>query len=115
MVRIILENLVLLILPSVLYFTYIYLTMEKGKARRAAINDAPFIWLFIAGVGLAIAVLVTFATDSGSRPGEVYRPAVYKDGKIVPGELLKQDEEQSKSPAAEDRAPEAGASVSDDK
>lgn len=95
MVRLIIENLVLLILPSVLYFTYIYLTAEKGKTRRQAINDAPFIWLFIAGVALALGVLVTFATDSGSRPGDVYRPAVFKDGKIVPGELIKPDESEA--------------------
>lgn len=92
MVRIVLENLVLLILPSVLYFAYIYLTAEKGKARREAFDDAPFIWLFVAGVALALGVLVTFATDSGSGPGDVYRPAVYKDGKIVPGELVKPDD-----------------------
>lgn len=100
MLRIVVENLILLLLPSVLYFTYIYLTAKKGASRQTAINDAPFVWLFAAGVALALGVLALFATTSGSKPGDVYQPPTFRDGQIVPGELSRTptDDANAKTP-----------------
>ena len=91
MIRIVIENLLLILLPTLLYIAYIYLTAGKKGTKQAALNDAPFVWLFLAGVALAVSVLLFFGTVSGGKPGQAYSPPVYRDGVIVPGHL---DEKQ---------------------
>jgi hypothetical protein len=52
------------------------------------INDAPLVWLFIAGALMVAATLVYYATlTPGGRPGQVYVPPHVKDGHIEPGQL----------------------------
>ena len=46
---------------------------------------APLMGLAMAGAGLVLAVLVTFATFSGDKPGTTYHPAEMKDGRIEQG------------------------------
>ena len=92
MIRIVIENLLLLLLPTLIYFSYVYLTRRHTTTRRQALNDAPLIWLFIAGVICAISVIAYFGTLSGGRPGDKYVPSVFKDGKIVPGHLEKRNQ-----------------------
>ncbi len=87
MIRIVLENLILLLLPTVVYFAYLYLTAGPDNAKTKMRNDAPLIWLFTAGVILVIVTLAFFASTDGGTPGQKYVPPVYEDGKIVPGHL----------------------------
>lgn len=89
MIRIIIENLLLLLLPTLLYIAYIYLTVGNKNAKQNVLNDAPLIWLFLAGVGLALSVLLIFGTMQGGSPGQAYRPPEFRDGKVVPGEVQK--------------------------
>lgn len=88
MIRVVIENIVLLLLPTVLYFSYIYLTRGTVTNRQQAIDDAPFLWLFVAGAALCMIALAFFASYSGAgRPQDVYIPSVVKDGKIIPGRI----------------------------
>jgi hypothetical protein len=87
MIRIVIENIILLLLPTLVYFAYIYLTVSTARGRSKAVNDAPLLWLFVLGACLVLLVLLTFGSNSGSRPGDVYTPPVFRDGKIVPGKL----------------------------
>lgn len=87
MVRIIIENLILLLLPTILYVAYIYLTGGFDRGQRRTLDDAPFIWLFLAGVALVLCVVVIFGTLEGGQPGHAYRPPEFRDGKIVPGKV----------------------------
>jgi uncharacterized protein DUF6111 len=89
MIRIVIENLLLLLLPTLLYVAYIYLTAGKKGTKQNVLDDAPLIWLFLAGVGLAVSVLLVFGTFSGGKPGQSYRPPEFRDGTIVPGQLDK--------------------------
>ncbi|MEL7047542.1 MAG: DUF6111 family protein [Pseudomonadota bacterium] len=86
MARIVIENIVLLLLPTILYFTYIAVMKPKKGSKQQEINDAPFVWLFSIGVVLMIGVLLTFGNMTGHKPGEVYQPPIFRDGKIIPGE-----------------------------
>lgn len=94
MIRVIIENLLLFLLPAALYLAY-RLTVRSsqnkdsaassGQAMRQDINDAPFLWLFMAGAGLVLATLIAFGSTEGGKPGQTYYPPVIKDGKKIPG------------------------------
>jgi NADH:ubiquinone oxidoreductase subunit 5 (subunit L)/multisubunit Na+/H+ antiporter MnhA subunit len=79
MLRILLQYLLPLLLPFLAYLVYARLT------RRAGLNDAPWLGLAAAGVGLLVVSLVTWSIMSGSEPGETYVPARVEDGQVVPG------------------------------
>ncbi len=94
MIRVIIENLLLFLLPAVLYIAYrrtVRSSHDKdGTATNQQsvgqdINDAPFLWLFMAGAGLVLATLIAFGSTDGGKPGQTYYPPVVKDGVKIPG------------------------------
>jgi hypothetical protein len=86
MIRVVIENIALFLLPTAVYVAYVLLTRGGGAS---GVNDAPLIWLFIAGALLMGATLVYYATITpGGTPGQVYTPPrMSKDGRIEPGTL----------------------------
>lgn len=88
MIRIVAENILLFLLPTIIYAAYVYMTREakQGGAARV-LDDAPIVWLFIAGVLVVVFTLAAFGTISGGKPGQVYVPPAFKDGHIEPGHL----------------------------
>ena len=85
MIRLVIENVLLFLLPAALYFAYVLLT-RRGVKPGQVINDAPLLWLFVAGALLVIATLIYFASISaGGRPDQTYTPPYIKDGQIEPG------------------------------
>jgi Family of unknown function (DUF6111) len=109
MLRLVVENVLLFLLPTLLYVAYILLRRHlddgsqptnqpvgtpnagtgpgPGAPPDNVFSDAPFIWLALIGAGLVFAVLLLFGSVSTSNPNGTYEPAVYKDGKIVPGRI----------------------------
>jgi phosphoglycerol transferase MdoB-like AlkP superfamily enzyme len=90
MIRIVAENIVLFLLPTLVYVLYtVFRRRMDGAPTTAAtvFDDAPVIWLFFAGALLVVATLVFFGSTSGGRPGEAYVPPSVIDGKITPGRL----------------------------
>lgn len=87
MIRIVAENLLLFLLPTLLYVGYVFLTRADKPGSRELLSDAPLIWLFAIGATLVVVTLVVFGSTSGGRPGDTYQPPVLKDGRIVPGHL----------------------------
>lgn len=96
MIRIVIENLLLFLLPTFVYAAWMLYQRSKAEARdengnappvTALLNDAPLLWLFIGGAVLVIATLATFGTSSGGKPGQHYTPGVFRDGKIQPGKI----------------------------
>ena len=87
MIRIVAENILLFLLPTLVYIAYTLLTRNTTSAG-TVVSDAPLIWLFIAGALLVGATLVYYATITpGGAPGAVYTPPRMKDGRIEPGTL----------------------------
>ena len=87
MIRVVIENILLFLLPTLVYVTYMLLTRSSATAG-AVVSDAPLIWLFIAGALLVGATLVYYASITpGGSPGAVYTPPRMKDGHIEPGTL----------------------------
>lgn len=91
MIRVVAENIILFLLPTLVYFGYVYLVRapatDQNGNRTSAIDDAPLLWLFIAGACLVIATLVAFSSTTGGKPGEAYDPPVSKDGHIEDGRV----------------------------
>lgn len=87
MIRIVIENLLLFLLPTAMYLAYMLLTRRTTSAG-GVVNDAPLIWLFVSGAVLVAATLIYYgATATGGRPDQTYTPPRMKDGRIEPGEL----------------------------
>lgn len=87
MIRIVAENIFLLLLPTIVYVAYVYLTRDDKPDALRLLDDAPLIWLFVAGVALVIITLLSFGSVNGGRPGQVYTPPSFKNGKIEPGHI----------------------------
>jgi len=87
MIRIVAENILLFLLPTIIYVAYVYMTREEKPGAIRALDDAPLIWLFVAGALLVIVTLATFGSLSGGKPGQTYTPPSLKDGRIEPGHL----------------------------
>lgn len=95
MIRVVIENFLLFLLPTIAYISWAMITRgetsEDGTTGRPSpsqvISDAPLIWLFFAGTVMVIATLVMFGSTTGNSPNEDYKPPVIKDGHITPGEF----------------------------
>jgi hypothetical protein len=87
MIRIVAENILLFLLPTIVYVAYVYMTREEKPGAMRVLDDAPLVWLFVAGAVLVVATLASFGSLTGGKPGQVYTPPVLKDGRIEPGHL----------------------------
>jgi Family of unknown function (DUF6111) len=94
MIRIVFENLLLFLTPTLIYFAYVYLVREaepaQGSGGAAAsstslLDGAPYLWLFALGAAVVLIAMIAFGSTSGGKPGQHYLPPVMKDGKIQPG------------------------------
>ena len=88
MIRVVIENILLFLLPTAIYIAYMLVRSRNqppGTARQI-IDDAPVIWLLVSGAIVMIAGLAYFGSFTGGKPGEQYQPPVYRDGKIIPGQ-----------------------------
>lgn len=86
MIRIVVENLLLFLLPTAMYLAYAFLTRGEDK-KRGIFDDAPLLWLFVAGAVLVVVVLVAFGHNTGGKPNEGYTPPSFEDGKLKPGNI----------------------------
>lgn len=95
MIRIVIENILLFLLPTAIYLAYALLT--RGNAARrgnatpggSVLSDAPLTWLFLAGALIVAATLIYYASVTpGGAPGLRYTPPhMGKDGSVEPGQL----------------------------
>ena len=86
MIRIIVENVLLFLLPTAMYVGYVLLTRRTTSS--GVINDAPLLWLFVTGAVLVGATLIYYgATSTGGRPDQTYTPPRMTDGRIEPGQI----------------------------
>jgi Family of unknown function (DUF6111) len=87
MIRIVIENLLLFLLPTLLYFSVAYMRRRDGASSVAILNDAPMLTLAVLGALLVFGVMAVFGSIGDGKPGQAYEPAQYKDGKVVPGRM----------------------------
>jgi Family of unknown function (DUF6111) len=89
MIRAVVENVLLFLLPTAMYIGYVLLTRRAPANGANPLSDAPLVWLFVAGALLVAATLVYYASITpGSDMTRVYTPPqMMKDGHIEPGQL----------------------------
>ena len=89
MVRVVIENILLFLLPTLLYVAFIMIRRrgQPNNTPAQALDDAPIFWLLAIGIAMMIGGLAYFGTTEGGKPGQTYVPPVYKDGKIQPGRI----------------------------
>lgn len=86
MIRIVLINVLLLLFPVLLYFSYVYLR-HRDRPNEEILGNAPIFWLLAFGAVLMLGSLIFFGKWEGGAPGKQYVPPVYRDGVIVPGHV----------------------------
>ena len=66
-----------------------FAALEQSGSASAVVNEAPLVWLFVAGALLVAGTLIYYATITpGGVPGASYTPPrMGKDGRIEPGQL----------------------------
>ena len=85
MLRLLLQYLLPLVLPLLLYVGFVYLT--NGNTPEW-VNRAPWIPLLGAGVVLLGISLVTWSLFEGADPASTYIPPRFEDGRVVPGTVV---------------------------
>src|SRR5690606_37343078 len=61
MIRIIIENILLFLLPTVIYVIYVAVT--RDDEHKGIFDKAPLGWLMVAGSALVLIVLATYGSD----------------------------------------------------
>lgn len=85
MIRIVLEIVSLLLLPTIGYVAWTAFRRRDWPGIFVILGEAPLIRLFAAGVFLMLATLILFSSRTGNRPDEPYQPPSFEDGKLNPG------------------------------
>jgi hypothetical protein len=94
MLRIMLTYVIPFLLPTILYFAWVFATQRRaaasgGGAQAQAWQDVPWVWLIGAGIILMALSLAATALFGGDQPGGVYEPARLIDGRIEPGQVTR--------------------------
>lgn len=87
MIRVFIESLMLFLAPTVLYVSFALLTRRDNTSSVAIISRAPILTLALLGASLVALVLSLFGNVGDGKPGQAYEPAVFKDGKVIPGRM----------------------------
>ena len=89
MIRIVIENLLLFLTPTLIYSAYVLVRRRSEGSTAPILSDAPLLWLLAAGALMMVSTLIIFGSTTGWQPGEAYQPPVYKDGKVRPGQSVR--------------------------
>lgn len=95
MIRVFLLYVLPIALPSLIYFcwlAFIDKSGEDGSGKAAMVREGPWFRLILAGLGLMIIGLIAAAVTGGMNPDGVYQAPYVKDGKIVPGRMVPEQE-----------------------
>ena len=85
MIRVVIENIVLFLLPTAVYA--LYMAATRSDTNKGILDEAPQVWLMMTGTALVLIVLAAFGSNTGGRPGQHYDPPTMKDGHIEPGRI----------------------------
>ena len=87
MTRFVIETMMLFLLPTALYVSFALLRRQQNATVISIINRAPIGVLSLLGATIVLAVTAYFGNVGDGKPGQTYEPAVYKDGKVIPGRM----------------------------
>lgn len=85
MIRIVIENVFVFLLPTLVYIGWIAFVRNDWPGLGTVLKEAPLVRLFILGALLMLTTLVLFASGHRNKPGQSYVPPTFDDGKLNPG------------------------------
>lgn len=85
MLRIFLINILLFLLPFLIYAAY--MIWVKGVAPSSLTRITPVVWLIVAGFACLLIGMVLLVQFSGGERDGTYQPSVIEDGVIKPGRV----------------------------
>jgi uncharacterized membrane protein YczE len=85
MIRVGFTEILLFIVPFVLYAVFLWAT-KAGVMDPDSWPVSRLVWLSIAALLLVVGSFLYFANYTGAPPGSVYVPAHIENGKFVPGQ-----------------------------
>ena len=85
MIRIVVENLFVFLLPTLLYIGWVAFVRNDWPGLFTVLKAAPLANLFISGAVMMLIALLVFSSRTGHRPGESYVPPSIEHGKLSPG------------------------------
>jgi hypothetical protein len=88
MTRIVLQYVLPLLLPMLVFVGWIALTRRPRETTNdmlARMQDGPWFWLVAAGFVLMLTGLTVLVLGQGSDPGGTYHPPRYEGGRVAPG------------------------------
>jgi Family of unknown function (DUF6111) len=86
MVRPVLTEFVLFVVPFALYALFLWATKRGGVLERVNWPLAHVLWLLIAAFLMVIGSFIVLAHWGGAPPRSTYVPAHIEDGRLVPGQ-----------------------------
>ena len=84
MIRVVVVNLLLFLLPFVLFAVYMLVFGRRGKDG-GLFDNAPLVSLTLAGVVLVVGMMSYFISFEGAEPGRPYIPPSFENGQINRG------------------------------
>jgi hypothetical protein len=85
MIRVVLTQLALFLLPLALYAGWLFL---RRKSLSAGLDVRAIFWAAMLGVVISVGFLVAFGQRDTAPPGSRYVPPHMEDGTYVPGHFL---------------------------
>lgn len=85
MSRVIFENLIFFLLPTLFYVAWVAYKRTEWPGLWQVLSEAPLLRLFVGGAALMLTTMAMLASRSFNDPNDVYVPPVFKDGRIQPG------------------------------
>ncbi len=90
--RILLTIVLPVVLPLLLYLGYVKMMRRRAEAAGAAydpgLQEGPWAWLALAGLGLVLATLISVRLMTGVEPGTKLEAPRTIDGEIAPSRVV---------------------------
>jgi hypothetical protein len=87
MIRILIENIFVFLLPTLVYVGWIAFVRNDWPGLGAVLKAAPLFRLFVLGALLMLATLTLLASRHENKPGQSYVPPSFEGGKFEPGHV----------------------------
>ncbi len=87
MIRVIIESFLAFMLPAAVYISFALLMRAPDTSAATVLNRAPLLALTLLGAVSVVTIMILFSRVGDGKPGQAYEPAVFEDGKVVPGRM----------------------------
>jgi hypothetical protein len=85
MIRIVIENIFVLLVPTLSYIAWIAFVRNDWPGLGSVLRTAPLLNLFLLGGALMLATVAMVSTRTRNLPGEGYVPPSIQNGTLQPG------------------------------